>query len=189
MEKDNMKNLIVPISIIVLLIPLLLACSSTSYEVGILSQIINTFSVKMKKVNNFTLVALGYERSTSSKLQSFVLRFTALNHVNVDEARELLISSCEQLLVQINANEKVKPWLADYPYTGNNLDVILSFNEDEYFKRVSPPYIASISALNGRLFYATYENGKFTNVHKETYEEALKIYQDNHPEIQNSFQP
>jgi hypothetical protein len=153
---------------------------------------ITTFSMKMKKENDFSLVGLGYQRGCDSeKLKAFVLGFIAVNHVNVDEARDLFIGLCEELLDQINANEKMKPWLTDYPYTGKNLNIILAFYQAPS-RLISPPYIALVSVLNGNVCYSTHENDKFsdvpveTEVLIETYEEALKIYKENHPEIQNS---
>jgi hypothetical protein len=179
----------ITIAILIVVILILAACSSTPYEIELSRQIINTFSIKMKKVNNLTLIGLGYRGGDpSGKLKAFSLTYVGQKFVNIEQARDLFIGLCEELLAQINANKKMKPWLADYPYTGKNLNIMLAFYE-EPSKKVSPPYIALVSVLNGWVYYSTYENGKLTDAYEETYEDALKIYQDNHPEIQNSSQP
>lgn len=164
---------------------ILFACVSTPCQIKFSREIINSFSKKIFKNKNLALIGHGYgSGDISGKFDRFILRFAGPNHLDINHAWDLCIDLCEELLEQINSNEKMKPWLSTYPYKGKNLDIILSF-EEESFKDVSPPYIALVSVINGKIFYSTEENDKFTRVHFETYDEALKIYKSNHNTFHN----
>src|SRR5262249_19597302 len=162
---------------VLLLIPTFLSCSTTYKQIDIGRQIMSKFSRDMQNEHDLTMFGSGYRGSPSGNLSALVLTFVTEKKIDVKEARYLLLNICEQLLYQINASEEIRPWLTDVPFTGNNLDLRIGFNK-ENLKDVDPPYIASAYALKGKVYYSVSVNGMFKDVHEETYEEALKIYQE-----------
>jgi hypothetical protein len=167
-----MKN---PFKYLFLLTSLLSACASTPYKVKITEEIMNTFSKQVKKEKNLIMIASGW--SFKEKLKTFVLRYAIVKKVGIEQARELFIETCEGLLKLANANEEIRPLLIDYPFTYKNLDIMISFDESTNAS-ASPPFIALVSILDGVIRYKTDNciTNMFDTVHKETYEEALKIY-------------
>lgn len=180
-EPGNMRHLF---CCLILLIPMMLACSSTPRKITLSREIMNNFCEEMKTQNNLIMTGIGQGNLSAEHLKSFCLSFTTVKYVNLEQARKLFVSACEQLLAKVNKDEQIRPCLSNFPFTGNNIEIMLSF-KDEYGERVSPPSIAFVFVSKGIVYYSNYDNEKFIDVFNETYEEALKIYQEQYRNFQN----
>ena len=92
--------------------------------------------------------------------------------------RKLLIEFAHELLNQINSNEEFRPYLIKYPFTIENVQIII-YNRDKNGERVYDPEIGVADITLGNLTFSTYdpesEYCREKNEFYETYEEALEI--------------
>ncbi|MBI5346412.1 MAG: hypothetical protein HZB76_04650 [Chlamydiae bacterium] len=123
---------------------------------------------------NKGLKFLGFGGGGPHDIKMLALSFKTYGKVNVDEARELLVYCVEQFLSNINSNEKIRPFLHNFPFTGNNIEIrIFFYNKND--AKVNPPYISYAVAIDGVVrFYIKNSFDKFEKVSEETYEKALK---------------
>jgi len=109
-----------------------------------------------------------------------VVEISALSFVHkgepydVEKARELIVYAAEVFLNEFNSFEKIRPYLANYPFTAKNLDLRIFFYNEKTIKYVEPYLIVS-SLIRGKIYYRVSKNNTFETVHEEPYEEALEI--------------
>ena len=171
MESDNMRQYYF---LLILLIPTLFACASTHPKIQIANSIMNDFCNEMKIKNNFVMTGIGQCNSPPDNLRALSISFLSEEKLNLDQARKLFICTCEEFLSAVNSDEHVRPWLSNYPFTGQNLEVMLSFKLKNGL-RIGPPFVTFVFVSQGMIYYSTYQNEQFIDIHKESYEEALKI--------------
>ena len=111
-------------------------------------------------------------------IQAVALGFASYKALNVDEARKLYVNIVEEYLHRVNCNEEVRPYLHNYPFTINNLEFNIEFDESNG-RMKSDGHVAYVSFIASRnlIFYSSYDykTHKFQDLHQESYEEALKI--------------
>ena len=92
--------------------------------------------------------------------------------------RKLIIEIAEELLCQINSNEKFRPHLIKYPFTIEDVEIII-YNHDKNGERVYDPEIGVADISSGILSYDTYDQEsvycKYKNKFEESYEEAIEL--------------
>jgi len=101
--------------------------------------------------------------------------------VSLEMARKLLIDSIQEYLSEINSSEKIRPYLHNYPFTAQNIQIKIFFcNPDG--SEVAPDQINVASAVEGKMFYYIDYSEKHTlkEIHKETYEEAVHAKDSNY---------
>jgi hypothetical protein len=108
------------------------------------------------------------------EIKMLALSFNFYKEVNVEEGRELLIEAVKALVDVVNADERIRPYLNNYPFSANNIQIRI-FLQKRDFSAFGPDKLSVISSLQGILEYEIDdpETKLFKTVHKETYEEAL----------------
>ena len=96
--------------------------------------------------------------------------------IDIDEARRLLVYCAEEYLTAINGDEKVRPYLHNYPFTAKNIEIDIYFYKPNG-SDVAPNEISIAGANEGRVTYSIDDLEKHTliRIRRETYEEAFKI--------------
>ena len=91
----------------------------------------------------------------------------------IPEARKLALFVTDKFLYNINSDEKVRPYLNNYPFKIEDLKIFLSFLPSKY-REVEPGKLDHIVINNGRLTFNTRskETGRLTTLFEETIEEA-----------------
>lgn len=106
------------------------------------------------------------------------LYFTTKGPFTKEFIRQLTIEFAQELLYQINSNEEFRSHLIKYPFTIENVQIII-YNHDKNGGRVYDPEIGVADLTAGVLTYNTYdpesEYCKYKNEFNETYEEALEL--------------
>lgn len=169
-----MKNII----LLIISIFIIVSCAKkNSKQSQIAHKIIDNFSVKMKKEHYLNLQGKGLGFSKGMNL--FLVRYKIHKKINLEQARNLIVNCSQTLLAMINSNIELRPFLSNYPYNNNNLDIIITFY-DELDERAAFPNLAFISVGEGKIYYDFYDTLKqdFVPSHRESYEEALKIVRD-----------
>lgn len=109
------------------------------------------------------LVTVGFERKGKP--------------LTLEEGRKIIVESTQTYLLDINNNEKLKPYLSKTPFTEENLNITI-INLDEKGKFTLDPFLATISQLEGKVYYRTQDpenEYKFKSEISETYNEAVAI--------------
>lgn len=120
-------------------------------------------------------------------IQAVALGFASYKALNVDQARKLYVDIIEEYLHKVNGNEEVRPYLHNHPFTINNLEFTIEFDEPNG-RMKSDGHVAYVSFIASRnlIFYSSYDykTHEFQDLHEESYEEALKIVKESsHPQI------
>jgi len=87
-----------------------------------------------------------------------------------------LVDSVEEYLSAINSNEKIRPYLHNYPFTAKNVEIVIYFHNPNG-SNVASGKISIAAAKRGKVIcYIDYpEKYTIKTIHEETYEEALKL--------------
>jgi len=105
--------------------------------------------------------------------------------VTMEEGRELAIYCIQEYLSAINNCEEIRDHLIHYPFTPRDVEIRIFIrgpkNED-----VPMSELNVIGAIKGRLDYNIEQPRPIimTEVHRETYEEAVKIIEEKDPTMQ-----
>jgi len=136
---------------------------------------------KLKKEKNLYCIGFG-------GFGVKVVEMSALSFVHegepydIDKARELLVYAAEVFLNEFNSFEKIRAYLANYPFTSKNIDLTIFFNDEKNYGYIAPHLIYVYLGQGGIVKYVVDENNQFKKIHEETYEEALAIVNKNNSE-------
>ena len=121
------------------------------------------------------LSPIGFGGSMMEDVKIIYVAFTYINDsYNVNEARKLIVYCAEKYINEINNNKKIRPYLHNYPFKADNLELDIFFKDQN---NLSPPYpnIYFVSLRNGLISYKVEENDESKLIHKEPFEEAQEI--------------
>jgi hypothetical protein len=112
------------------------------------------------------------------------LEFDSRQRLSKQQIRKLLIEFSKELLHNINTNEEIQPYLTKIPFTLENIQIII-YNHDEQGDWIYDPEIGVGRVHRGLISYSTNDPDNefgYKNNFEETYEEALKLIQEEeHP--------
>ena len=129
---------------------------------------------QLRKEQKLQVCESGWDLRSKKKIQVMHCGFFYYDELNIDQARELLLSAGNLYLTTINENERVRNFLETYPFKPENIEIrIFLYNRDRSIP--SPERLQVISMIEGILEYENRSaETKFLNtIHKETYEEAM----------------
>lgn len=107
------------------------------------------------------------------------MSFYTLKELDIDATRKLYVEVVEGFLKEINSEERVRQHLDKYPYDYRGTDIMIAF-VDKFLLRVDHKYIQLVHLTNGSIYYksGTDLNVNYQTIHKEPYEEALRIVRE-----------
>src|SRR3990167_4129279 len=104
------------------------------------------------------------------QIKQLELSFEYFHPIDIAEGRDLLIQAVNKFVAEINANEKIRPYLDHYPFEPNDVRIMILLRKSDGTKGASGD-LAMISARDGVVEYDIYNPKLFLeNIHKETYE-------------------
>ena len=133
---------------------------------------------KMCKEKGLQLAGVG--GGMMSHIQRMSLGFHFFHEVDLTEARKITVYAVNEYLTAINSSKEVRPYLKNYPFTSKEVSIRIWIYKPDHTK-VPLGEIESISATDGTITYRINigENNYSNNdLCEETYEEALKIVQE-----------
>ena len=109
------------------------------------------------------------------QIEMLALAFRYYKPVTIEEGRELLITSVDTFVDAINADERIRPYLANYPFEPKNVQISI-FLRNPNDSRPSYDNLVVISSVNGIFEYRVDDSQGplFVNIHEESYQEALQ---------------
>lgn len=129
---------------------------------------------------DYSLYCDGKGGSMPDNLRSIAVSFVAYRKGSIEEAREIEVKAIQRFIKLINEDEKLRPYLCEFPFPSRGIEVSISYNkQDDSFYPIGE--LAFISHINGIIRYKTYDpkTDQFTLLYQEPYEEASKLVQAN----------
>ncbi len=106
------------------------------------------------------------------KQDELVMTFEIQEVLTIETARKYAVEKTLEFLAFINAQEKFRKYLIEYPLTLSHVGISISGQDPPDH---DPSGVATVIVVNGRLFYHGKERmyPTFGLIHKETFEDAL----------------
>ena len=147
------------------------------------AEVINQFSTQVQETfaKRYNAEVLAGDFGMLTWATKPTLEFEIVGPFTKKELRVILIESIEQLLVLINSNEKLRPFLKKYPYSPNEITIGISI-VDKNKKTIYYPDIFSASFDRDKLYFHTLDKKneyEYKTTEIEEYQTALKIVRDN----------
>lgn len=139
----------------------------------IANRITYNFSIKMYETEG--LINTGTGGGGPGKLRMLSVSFDCYQKMDISQARKLLLECVDEFLAEINKTPEIAPYSREFPYTFKNVNIDILFIDKETRNFLSPPSIAAAGIKEGVLDYSIHQDERLKFIKFETYEEALKI--------------
>ena len=138
---------------------------------------------KIKEETGLRLIGTG--GGMMGHIRMMAMSFAHYGGVTMEEGRELVVYCVQEYLTAINACEEIRDYLIHYPFTSRDIEIAIFIrgpkNED-----VPIGELNAVGIIKGILDYNIKQTGlpSMKKIHKETYQEAVKIIQEKDPTMQ-----
>jgi hypothetical protein len=145
------------------------------------AEVTSAFLKEMYKEYGFECGASG--GSMPYDVEEILVKLVAYRSATIEQARELEVKATERFAQIINAHEKIRPFLREYPFPSGRVRVSISFRPSKKaFSLPSKNDVTYVLQAKNKLVYLAYDPdhpyvGK--RIKDEPYEEALRIVQSN----------
>jgi hypothetical protein len=135
-------------------------------------RITNQFIKEMKKEHS--LICIGSGGSMPHDVESILIVMQAYQQANIEQAAELLVKATEKLKDLVNKDEKIRPFLREYPFTTNRTIIRISFDDHNNRHYPDKKSIAFVFQVRDEIIYHYYDTEKeqYFELFKEPYETA-----------------
>lgn len=161
------------------------AHETTPLEEGF-DQVLTAFTKKMSDEYDLNRWSIGGK--INNHLDEIGAKFTLSKRATMEEARELEVTATESLLNIINSNEKLRPYLEEYPFTSDRIRMRISFVNEKSYSFLDET-MESVALEGNEITYLQTHKPEETEstrfipppsiLAKESYSEALKLVQNN----------
>lgn len=134
----------------------------------------------LKRYKRHKISTVGIMAGMADCVNAMGLEFLIHGHFTKDELRKMLVDSLEEYLSPINSNEKLRPYLKNYPFTTNEVEITF-YIRDEKGNSLFDPNISLAYSSRGKLYFYTVDKNDtygFKVQDKEDYETAKKIVEE-----------
>ncbi len=164
---------IIPVLFFVLISCLSCSKNDKPEHVKQADKILEVTSKELEKKYNLSLSVVGGSMMKEIKILS--LGFSSQETLDMNQARELIMSCAKIFLNNINTSTEIRPYLYNFPATEKNIEIEIYFQI--HGVAVKAPKIAVVDLSHGKVVYNNkYE--RLEEIHRESYEEAMKIVQE-----------
>lgn len=148
--------------------------SSVSEREKITDAITQEVAKKICKEKDLVLAGTGGGAMYGVRMLS--LSFYSYKEVDLETARKLLVYCVDEYLAAINSNKKIRPYLVNYPFNENNVEIRI-FLHGADGRNVPSGKLSIVSMVDGTLhFKAENPDGNtLDKLHQETYQQAKKL--------------
>jgi hypothetical protein len=131
--------------------------------------------VALKLLKEENLRAIGSGVQGMDQIKMLALSFCYYEPVEEEKARELLLIAINELISAVNEDERIRPYLHNYPFDARNVEIAIFLHNPDGSK-TSEGKFRVISATDGILEYQIDDPRSvlFTTLFEETYEEAIE---------------
>jgi hypothetical protein len=159
------------------------SCSSKCPECDAGYSAIRSFSKKLLKENDWSLVTIG--GSFNNKIHELNLKYSVNQKVDVTLARNMIVHTMIKFKNYLNQNSNIQLYLDEIPFEEKKIEMGLLFQNE--FGKFFPleESLAFVSTISEKIIYTSYDKtqDKLIKIHEETFEEALKILNEEEPKF------
>lgn len=123
----------------------------------------------------------GRGGSMPTDIRSISVNFQVKEKATIEESRILFVSIYEKFRNIINRHEDIRPFLREYPFPCQRIELGLSYYSPDKQKNLQKSF-EYVSCIKGNIRYAKRDplTGRYETVYQEPYEEALRIVNGQH---------
>lgn len=126
------------------------------------------------------LRACGYGSGMMYQIRMLALSFDYYKEIDINEARELLITAATVFLNNVNMHDLIPPFLQNYPFAPKNIEIRIYIYKPDG-KSPDAGKLAVASIIDGNLrFKIMSDEQKLEIIHEESFEEAQSKLQVSH---------
>jgi hypothetical protein len=120
------------------------------------------------------LIPFGFGGQMMGQIEMLCLVFQYRHAIDVEEGRKMLVQAGNEFIKEINSNEKVRQYLANYPFQPKNLEILVLLQKSDG-SDVDRGELSLIALRDGMLQYkfSNADSSRFKTI-EETYEQALE---------------
>ena len=128
----------------------------------------------------FNVSCIGTGGGMPHDVEVIAVDFMSYEVGTVEKAREFIVKTTEKFLTMINENEKIRPFLREYPFKANRAEVSIAYRRrSDNGGRKDGSVIHAFQGRNRIFYYIEKEDGQREKVNEESYDDALKIVLEN----------
>jgi hypothetical protein len=146
-----------------------------STQADLVYEILETTSKKLEKKHRMKAIGTGIGMPAGI-VELLALSFEKTGPISKDLTREVVIDCVQEMVNAVNTNERIKPYLKNYPFTAKNIEIAI-FLKDKSRYEIYAPDFGVVSATNGKIEYRTTaaENPyRYKDIVIENFDEMLK---------------
>lgn len=136
------------------------------------NKIVSIFLKEIKK--KYQLSCCGLGGGSRGEINTISIHLDSNNVLNINDTRKLIVAISDLLCQKFNENTAIRPYLHNYPFCSDNLDINISFTK----KSQNLTQVSLVVLDENKIRYFSFD--QYTQiqhvVHKESYQEALNIY-------------
>lgn len=157
-----------------------ISCSS-NYQITEDEKLVDAITaITAKKLQaGKNLILIGTGGSMMDEVKMLAMSFQFFKEIEIEEARNLTVSAVKEYLAEINNNQKIRPYLSNYPFEPKNVEILIWVRKPDGSAPKSGN-LDFIAAVDGLIKYYTTEQDSIhvKRIYSETYEEALSRLND-----------
>jgi len=176
--------------LLILLLPFIVSCNIETSEskrapyIEHVHEIIRVFAAEMKE--KYGLRCCGSGGSMPYDVQEISVIFSIERKPTLKQARAIEVNAIERLVELVNNHKKIRPYLAEYPFTPERAIVCISFNNRDGLWHTDGS-VTRVSLIRDKIFFSqaekvisktlygeTYDDFNLITFLEEPYEEALE---------------
>ncbi len=140
-------------------------------EEVLVNEIMHKVAIKLNRDRG--LIPFGTGAQMMHKIEMLALAFQYRKPIEIEEGRELLITAVNEFVAAVNAEERIRPYLANYPFDPKNIEIRI-FVQRPDGSQAAPGKLRLLKALEGELEYEITDpsTGGLETILEETYQEA-----------------
>jgi hypothetical protein len=146
-----------------------------SEQADLVHEILGKTSKKLEKKHRMKAMGTGIGMPAGI-VEMLALSFEKTGPMSKDLAREVVIDCVQEMVNAVNTNERIKPYLKNYPFTAKNIEIAI-FLIDKSGNEIYAPNIGVVSATNGEIEYrntAAENPYRYKDIVIENFDEMLK---------------
>lgn len=153
-------------------------CYIPARYVELAEKITNDVADVLSKRHKMTNIGKG--GGLANCVNTLSLSFQIKVTLTKEQLREKLIDCEEEFLKAINANEEIRPYLKNYPFRTNEIDITI-YVVDNCGREVYDPHIGVAFVKGDKIIYKTTDpenTFRYKSEFVENYNDALRIIED-----------
>lgn len=156
--------------------------SNNRPDIAMTEKHISSFASKM---NGRGFAVQGTGGAMMKNIEKVNMSFAIHKKVLIDEARIMIIGTSEDFLREINADEKLRPYLKNYPFDHKNLGFKIAFIDENNW--MNETGIACVMVVKDKVYYevSNSKTNPLITVYEESYAEALEKVKQQKSSVSN----